>query len=151
MELSDSLWGSSVKLGTIQIILALPLRKDDTHKPRSVNGQVKTTTFGKTPKETKANHKHCLFSYRKHKFTTRGLTVMFLTVIAFYSACLVWHPHPKGLIGGVQLSIMILSIKNIPTSFFWNAIIWLEHSVFKCNEFLLILFRIPEILGRAKR
>ena len=29
--------GSSVKIGTIQIILAWPLRKDDTHKSRSVN------------------------------------------------------------------------------------------------------------------
>ena len=33
----DSLRGSSGKLGTIQIILAWPLRKDDTHKSRSVN------------------------------------------------------------------------------------------------------------------
>ena len=33
----DSLRGSSVKLGTIQRILAWPLRKDDTHKSRSVN------------------------------------------------------------------------------------------------------------------
>ena len=28
----DSLWGSSIKLGKIHILLALPLRKDDTHK-----------------------------------------------------------------------------------------------------------------------
>ena len=34
---SDSLQGSSVKLGTIQIILSWPLRKDDTHTSRSVN------------------------------------------------------------------------------------------------------------------
>ena len=33
----DSLRGSSVKIGTIQMILAWPLRKDDTHKSRSVN------------------------------------------------------------------------------------------------------------------
>ena len=33
----DSLRGSSVKLGTIQRRLAWPLRKDDTHKSRSVN------------------------------------------------------------------------------------------------------------------
>ena len=33
----DSLRGSSVKIGTIQRILAWPLRKDDTHKSRSVN------------------------------------------------------------------------------------------------------------------
>ena len=33
----DSLRGSSVKIGTTQIILAWPLRKDDTHKSRSVN------------------------------------------------------------------------------------------------------------------
>jgi hypothetical protein len=32
----DSLWGSSVKIGTIQRRLAWPLRKDDTHKSRSV-------------------------------------------------------------------------------------------------------------------
>ena len=36
-QLMDSLRGSSVKLGTIQRILAWPLRKDDTHKSRSVN------------------------------------------------------------------------------------------------------------------
>ena len=33
----DSLRGSSVKIGTIQIILAWPLREDDTHTSRSVN------------------------------------------------------------------------------------------------------------------
>ena len=32
-----SLRGSSVKIGTIQRRLAWPLRKDDTHKSRSVN------------------------------------------------------------------------------------------------------------------
>ena len=36
-SLSDSLRGSSVKIGTIQRRLAWPLRKDDTHKSRSVN------------------------------------------------------------------------------------------------------------------
>ena len=35
--LSDSLRGSSVKIGTIQRRLAWPLRKDDTHKSRSVH------------------------------------------------------------------------------------------------------------------
>ena len=35
-EFSDSLRGSSVKIGTIQRRLAWPLRKDDTHKSRSV-------------------------------------------------------------------------------------------------------------------
>ena len=34
---TDSLRGSSVKIGTIQRRLAWPLRKDDTHKSRSVN------------------------------------------------------------------------------------------------------------------
>ena len=34
---TDSLRGSSVKLGTMQRRLAWPLRKDDTHKSRSVN------------------------------------------------------------------------------------------------------------------
>ena len=33
----DSLRGSSFKLGTMQRILAWPLRQDDTHKSRSVN------------------------------------------------------------------------------------------------------------------
>ena len=33
----DSLRGSSVKIGAIQRRLAWPLRKDDTHKSRSVN------------------------------------------------------------------------------------------------------------------
>ena len=37
MKPSDSLRGSSVKIGTIQRRLAWPLRKDDTHKSRSVN------------------------------------------------------------------------------------------------------------------
>ena len=36
-ERKDSLRGSSVKIGTIQRRLAWPLRKDDTHKSRSVN------------------------------------------------------------------------------------------------------------------
>ena len=35
--LSDSLRGSSVKIGTIQRRLAWPLRKDDTHTSRSAN------------------------------------------------------------------------------------------------------------------
>ena len=34
---ADSLRGSSVKIGTIQRRLAWPLRKDDTHKSRSVS------------------------------------------------------------------------------------------------------------------
>ena len=34
---SDSLQGSSAKLGAIQRIFAWPLHKDDTHKSRSVN------------------------------------------------------------------------------------------------------------------
>ena len=34
----DSLRGSSVKIGTMQRILAWPLRKDDTHTSRSANG-----------------------------------------------------------------------------------------------------------------
>ena len=33
----DSLRGTSVEIGTIQRRLAWPLRKDDTHKSRSVN------------------------------------------------------------------------------------------------------------------
>ena len=36
----DSLRGSSVNIGTIQRRLAWPLRKDDTHKSRSVNNFV---------------------------------------------------------------------------------------------------------------
>ena len=42
MNKLDSLRGSSVKIGTIQIILAWPLRKDDTHKSRSVNNNEQT-------------------------------------------------------------------------------------------------------------
>ena len=38
----DSLRGSSVKIGTIQRRLAWPLRKDDTHKSRSVNNYIHT-------------------------------------------------------------------------------------------------------------
>ena len=36
-RISDSLRGSSVKIGTIQRRLAWPLRKDDTHKSRRVH------------------------------------------------------------------------------------------------------------------
>ena len=36
----DSLRGSSVNIGTIQRRLAWPLRKDDTHKSRSVNNDL---------------------------------------------------------------------------------------------------------------
>ena len=39
---SDPLRGSSVKIGTIQRRLAWPLRKDDTHKSRSVNNFFQT-------------------------------------------------------------------------------------------------------------
>ena len=35
----DSLRGSSVKIGTIQRRLAWPMRKDDTHRSRSVNNK----------------------------------------------------------------------------------------------------------------
>ena len=40
LGVQDSLRRSSVKLGTIQRILAWPLRKDDTHTSRSVNNEV---------------------------------------------------------------------------------------------------------------
>ena len=43
--LSDSLRGSSVKIGTIQRRLAWPLRKDDTHKSRSVNNYFSLSSF----------------------------------------------------------------------------------------------------------
>jgi hypothetical protein len=57
----DSLRGSSVKIGTIQRRLAWPLRKDDTHKSRSVNNFLpkksskhRQKNIAKTPKnETK--------------------------------------------------------------------------------------------------
>ena len=39
VRLLDSLRGSSVNIGTIQRKSAWPLRKDDTHKPRSVSMQ----------------------------------------------------------------------------------------------------------------
>ena len=42
----DSLGGSSVTIGTIQRRLAWPLRKDDTHKSRSVNNIIYAYTFG---------------------------------------------------------------------------------------------------------
>ena len=40
----DSLRGSSVKIGTIQRILAWPLRKDDTHQSRSAKRR-RTTSY----------------------------------------------------------------------------------------------------------
>ena len=43
-RISDSLRGSSVKIGTIQRRLAWPLRKDDTHKSRSVNSLTKQSS-----------------------------------------------------------------------------------------------------------
>ena len=42
----DSLRGSSVKIGTIQRRLAWPLRKDDTHKSRSVNNFLRYLILG---------------------------------------------------------------------------------------------------------
>ena len=45
--LLDSLRGSSVKLGTMQRILAWPLRKDDRHESRSVNKMSKPLNAGK--------------------------------------------------------------------------------------------------------
>ena len=41
----DSLRGSSVKIGTIQRRLAWPLRKDDTHKSRSVKMYAYSETY----------------------------------------------------------------------------------------------------------
>ena len=40
----DSLRGSSGKIGMINLKLAWPLRKDDTHTSRSVNGALTLTT-----------------------------------------------------------------------------------------------------------
>jgi len=49
----DSLRGSSVKIGTIQRILAWPLRKDDAHKSRGVKAcaarWLSTTRLSSTP------------------------------------------------------------------------------------------------------
>ena len=45
----DSLRGSSVKIGTIQRRLAWPLRKDDTHKSRSVNNFFATHRNAQVP------------------------------------------------------------------------------------------------------
>ena len=45
----DSLRGSSVKIGTIQRRLAWPLRKDDTHKSRSVNNFFLSASSGYPP------------------------------------------------------------------------------------------------------
>ena len=48
--LTDSLWGSSVEVGTIQRRLAWPLRKDDTHTQRIVNNcyaRCKRKPFGR--------------------------------------------------------------------------------------------------------
>ena len=47
----DSLRGSSVKIGTIQRRLAWPLRKDDTHKSRSVNNFFAGACVGSRPQE----------------------------------------------------------------------------------------------------
>ena len=53
---SDSLRGSSVKIGTIQRRLAWPLRKDDTHKSRSVNNFLPPIKYG-TLADTYCNQK----------------------------------------------------------------------------------------------
>ena len=45
----DSLWGSSVKIGTIQ---AWPLRKDDTHASRSVSNFFGNLCMGQWPKSS---------------------------------------------------------------------------------------------------
>ena len=65
LHLSDSLRGSSVKIGTIQRRLAWPLRKDDTHKSRKGR-----------PKQP------------------RGLSIIFLLFFLFFLLLLgvVWFP-----------------------------------------------------------
>ena len=45
----DSLRGSSVNIGTIQRILAWPLRRDDTHKSRSVNNTIREALYPPSP------------------------------------------------------------------------------------------------------
>ena len=53
MMKQDSLRGSSIKIGTIQRRLAWPLRKDDTHKSRSVN-----TSFSSSSSTTTTTTNH---------------------------------------------------------------------------------------------
>ena len=62
----DSLRGSSVKIGTIQRRLAWPLRKDDTHKSRSViifSCMGKKLFFGKLESLFYINEKSVLFKW----------------------------------------------------------------------------------------
>ena len=51
LEGMDSLRGSSVKVGTIQRILAWPLRKDDTRKSRSGNKDSRWKDVRETPSD----------------------------------------------------------------------------------------------------
>ena len=52
----DSLRGSSVKIGTIQRRLAWPLRKDDTHKSRSVNNFLSMKSFTLAPRRARQKY-----------------------------------------------------------------------------------------------
>ena len=71
MNTSDSFRGSSVKIGTIQRRLAWPLRKDDTHKSRSVNNYNPINTSqavvaalpGKTPTQPDAPYYYYYYCY----------------------------------------------------------------------------------------
>ena len=65
--LSDSLRGSSVKIGTIQRRLAWPLRKDDTHKSRRVDYFFHTLRFGPgSTTDTKNSIAHLTKAAKNH-------------------------------------------------------------------------------------
>jgi len=64
--LLDSLRGSSVKIGTIQRRLAWPLRKDDTHKSRSVSNFLRFCKGCEMAEPKASNNK-------QKQATTRGM------------------------------------------------------------------------------
>ena len=62
----DSLRGSSVKIGTIQRRLAWPLRKDDTHKSRSMKIDARMTHTRKDDTHTHKSSNIIVLIYAEH-------------------------------------------------------------------------------------
>ena len=71
----DSLRGSSVKIGMIQRRLAWPLRKDDTHKSRSVNNFFRTLPPPSPPGLALSAARHSKIPHGKGKLQDMKLAI----------------------------------------------------------------------------
>ena len=78
----DPLRGSSVKIGTIQRRLAWPLRKDDTHKSRSVNNFFAKNKLPKPELGGKQLYQHVVMDSKNNINQTPGFMVLFGSVTA---------------------------------------------------------------------